>query len=120
MKDDCKDEDYVDLLDSGLLVPHYLIHCYLYYEEGTSLISDKQFDELAQRLWQEWDCVDHVHKDLIDPEALTSGGSYLSGKYPIRVKNSALSLVDTPAGKDLPPLYRPKSKRRRTKKTLIR
>lgn len=94
--DDMLDPDYVDLLPRGLLVPHYLIHCFLYYEENESLISDHQFDMLARRLWDEWDEVEHVHAYLIDPDALKSGGSYLSGTYPLRVKSSAASLLGRP------------------------
>lgn len=87
------DQDYVDLLPSSLLVPHYLMHSYLYYEEAAQVISDHSYDALAQRLLTEWDDVDHYHKELIDPEALKSGGSYLSGTYPRRVKEAALLLT---------------------------
>lgn len=93
---DMLDSDYVDLLPRDLLVPHYLIHCYLYYEQAESIISDHQFDMLARRLWEEWDEVEHVHAHLIDPNALLSGGSYLKGRYPLRVKSSAARLLGRP------------------------
>lgn len=85
-------EDYVELLPSSLLIPHYLIHCYLYYEEAAQVINDHQFDELAQRLVEEWDSLNHRHKELLDHGALKSGGSYLSGTYPRIVKETALQL----------------------------
>ncbi len=84
-----REEDYVDLLPSGLLVPHYLIHCYLYYEAAESVISDSQFDELARRLNAEWDSTEHPHKKLLDRSALTSGGSYLRKFYPRRTIQAA-------------------------------
>ncbi len=86
-----QDEDYLDLLTPELLVPHYLIHCYLYYEENAPLIPDRVFDALARLLDEEWDVVRHRHKKLIDRSALSSGGHYI--KYPTIVKQSARSLL---------------------------
>lgn len=90
---DWTDDDYVDLLPTGLLVPHYLIHCYLYYEAGASVISDSQFDGLARRLDLEWEDVKHRHKRLIDRAALGSGGAYLTRKLPCYVTASAESVL---------------------------
>jgi len=89
---DWQDEDYADLLPVGLLVPHYLIHCYLYYELGVSLVPDQSFDLLAQRLHGEWDAAKHRHQKLIDRSALSSGGSYLSRKLPLCVVSCAEGL----------------------------
>lgn len=88
--DDLLDPAYVDLLEPGLLVPHYLIHCHLYYGCSVSIISDEAFDELARRLDEEWDEVEHPHKKLIEREALGASGYYL--KLPRMVKASAWSL----------------------------
>lgn len=88
-----KDPDYVDLLESYLLIPHYLIHCFAYYEGCVSIIEDHQFDHLAKRLNAEWNKVEHPHKHLIDREALSSGGSYLYGKYPLIVINTAKDIL---------------------------
>lgn len=90
---DLQDSDYLDLLESGLLVPHYLIMCFSYYEADVSLVPDHTFDELAQRLDREWDKVSHPNKKLIDRAALKSGGSYLRGRYPMRVKATARMLI---------------------------
>lgn len=94
--EDFRDSDYVDLLPRGLLVPHYLIHAWLYYEAAESIITDRQFDELARRLYDEWGDVEHHHVHLIDPNALLSGGSYLRGKYPLRVQQAAAQLIGRP------------------------
>ncbi len=85
-----QDEDYLEYLSTDLLVPHYMIHCYLYYELGSAIISDHVFDALAKRLYNEWENARHHHRELIDKEALLSGGNYL--KYPLRVQKSAESL----------------------------
>lgn len=90
---DWADEEYADLLPAGLLVPHYLIHCYLYYEAGASLIPDQQFDLLARRLNLEWDEAKHRHRRLIDRSALGSGGSYLTRKLPRCVVSCAEGLL---------------------------
>ena len=92
-RDDLTDPDFVDLLPSGLLVPHYLIACYLYYEAASPILGDRQFDELAARLDREWAIVSHPNKRLIDRSALKSGGSYLRGKYPRRVRSAAAQLA---------------------------
>lgn len=89
---DWTDDDYADLLSAELLVPHYLIHCYLYYECGVSLISDHAFDMLAHRLQAEWGYAKHRHRRLIDRSALASGGSYLTRKLPTCVISAAESL----------------------------
>jgi hypothetical protein len=90
---DLNDDDYADLLPAGLLVPHYLIHCYLYYVCGTSLISDRAFDFLAKRLQAEWDLAEHPNRRLIDRAALSSGGHYLTKKLPLRVQSCAEALL---------------------------
>lgn len=90
------DIDDIDLLPASLLVPHYLIACLAYYEEAESLMSDAAFDLLARRLGAEWGRADHIHRHLIDRSALSSGGSYLRGKYPLRVKLAASRLLGRP------------------------
>ena len=87
------DSDYADLLDTDLLVPHYLIACWAYYEAATPTIDDHQFDLLARRLDAEWEEANHPHRRLIDRSALRSGGSYLSKKYPLRVIGAAKGLI---------------------------
>jgi NAD-dependent DNA ligase len=90
--EDFQDSDYLDLLPTGLLVPHYLIHCYLYYEASESVISDTVFDRLARRLYDEWeDAKGHPHAHLIDPNALRSGGNYI--KHVRRTKQAAAHLL---------------------------
>lgn len=93
---DLEDPDFLDLLPSGLLPPWYLIFAFAYYEAETSLVPDHVFDQLARRLDQEWDSVQHMHKRLIDRAALKSGGSYLRGRYPMRVKQAAALLLGRP------------------------
>lgn len=94
---DFADEDYVDLLASELLVPHYLLHCCAYYDYSSNLITDRQFDTLARRLYDEWDLVKHRHKRLIDRDALLSGGSYI--KLPLIVRCSAARLLGVATGR---------------------
>lgn len=88
-----RDEDFIELLPRGLLVPWYLLSCFLYYEVCRPVLSDYQFDMLARRLWDEWDEVEHFHAHLIDPNALLSGGSYLAGSYPLRTRQAAMQLL---------------------------
>ena len=96
---DFLDSDYADLLDTELLVPHYLILCFCYYEGLMPIVDDHQFDLLARRLDAEWDQADHPHRHLIDRSALRSGGSYLTGKYPLKVIGAARHILQELAKK---------------------
>ena len=50
----------------NMLVPYYLMSCYLYYECDKNVLSDTQFDTLCKRLLDNWDSINHIHKHLID------------------------------------------------------
>jgi hypothetical protein len=76
-----------DRLPLDLLVPHYLIHSYLYYEMAHSLISDYDYDRLAISIYDNWDRITHVHKHMIDNESLKTSGFAI--KYPLMVQGAA-------------------------------
>lgn len=73
-----------------MLVPHFLIHSYLYYVEDNPIVSDACFDEIVQGLRANWKSLKHRHKALIDPSILKSG-FYL--KYPGIVIGAACALL---------------------------
>ncbi len=79
-------------VDLDVLIPRYLVHAYLYYRQGTTLISDQCFDSIARRLHQEWDNVTHPHKELIEHDALLSGANYI--QFPRRIEQAAHYLLD--------------------------
>jgi hypothetical protein len=70
----------------NLLVPHFLIHSYLYYVADAPIIEDATFDVLVKRLGEEWEAVEHPHKHLIDRDLLKTG-FYL--EYPGIVRGAA-------------------------------
>lgn len=84
---DIRHMEQVETIPAGLLVPHYLIHCYLYYRLDHSVISDNAFDRLANRLFNEWENASHVHRDCIQREQLRTSGFDL--RYPARVAGCA-------------------------------
>lgn len=73
----------------NLLIPHFLIHSWLYYVADQPIISDSTFDWIVSELDARWDTVDHPHKGLIDRGVLKSG-FYL--EYPTIVEHSAGAL----------------------------
>lgn len=77
----------VSEVPAWLLVPHYLLHSALYYRLDTNILTDHEYDQLARRLYDEWDTVEHRHKYLIHREALKSGGSYI--QFPLMVMGCA-------------------------------
>jgi len=68
----------ISALPAELLIPHYLIHSYLYYRLDVNLLEDSEYDQLARRIFNEWDNLTHRHKFLIHKDALLSGGSYIT------------------------------------------
>lgn len=75
----------------NMMVPWYLILSYLYYAHDVSLVPDSMYDDLCAKL-ERW--FDHMHKDLIERDALRAGtGFYLVNKLPHRVMFASISLA---------------------------
>jgi hypothetical protein len=74
-------------LPLDLLIPNYLIHSYLYYEMAHSVITDYEYDKLAESIYDNWDRLDHPHKHVIDKESLKTSGFAI--KYPLMVQGAA-------------------------------
>lgn len=86
------DAEVLEMVRSNpnLLVPHFIIHSYLYYVVGTPVINDSTFDAIVLGLEQNWDRITHRHKDRIDRSMLKTG-YYL--QYPEIAKGAALELM---------------------------
>ena len=80
----------IDNMVANMLVPYYLMSCYLYYEKNVQVLSDQEFDTVCKRLLDEWDSVQHFHKHLITKQDLVAGTGYAL-KYNNRIKNGALA-----------------------------
>ena len=85
----------------NLIVPWFLMASFLYYHRPESFFSDGYYDELAKELLDNWDNIEHSHKNLIPFEDLGAGSLYrLSPEdYPSMCKGAALYLVETMKGK---------------------
>jgi len=70
-------------------IAKYLMCSYAYYVEDKPLISDSEFDELGKWLLENYDNVEHMHKDLVTKGDLEAG-TFL-GKYPSMVKGAVRS-----------------------------
>jgi hypothetical protein len=95
-------DDYVKKMidNNNMLVPWFLITSYLYYEHNLNIISDALYDDIAKQLQLYWPFIDHIHKNLIDYDALEAGtGYYLA--YPPLVRGSAISLANEHLGTNL-------------------
>lgn len=80
--------------EANMLLVDYLVHSYIYYELSTSLIPDREFDELAHRLYAARDNVTHEHKSLVNWDLLSSCTSGFYLKYPDIVRSTAVALVE--------------------------
>ena len=67
-------------------IAKYLMCAYAYYVEDKPLISDTEFDELAQNILLHYDAIDRPHKHLVTKGDLEAG-TYL-GVYPEMVKGA--------------------------------
>lgn len=74
-----------------MLVPHYLMACFLYYVEDAPLLSDALFDDMSKELLARWDGIEHFHKHLISVDDLRAGTGYAI-QYPARVRGAARAL----------------------------
>ena len=77
----------------NMMIPYYLMASYAYYQESDPIFTDTYFDQLAKRMLNNWDTLEHMHKYLITKSDLIAG-SYL-GKYPSMVKGGLGSLIST-------------------------
>lgn len=82
----------VETLPINRLVPFYLMSSYLYYKEDRQALTDEDFDQLAKRLLDNWDSVEHMHKHLISKEDLQAGTGYAI-KYSQRIINAAKNWI---------------------------
>lgn len=76
------DSECMQLIDSNinLMIPWYLMAAYAYYKEDDPIISDLMFDNLAKKIYNNWEDIEHTHKYLIKKDDLLAG-TYL-GEYP--------------------------------------
>ncbi len=80
---------------AGLLLQHYLVHCYCYYVLNRTLLTDGEFDDLAHQLRDRWDEIgEHQHKHLVSIDSLRESTSgYYIKDWPGLVKGCAEMLV---------------------------
>lgn len=74
------------------LVSWFMIGSYAYYHLDTNVMSDYDFDYLVQRLKDEWNNIDHPHKELIAPTNLDSGSGY-DVDFPLIVKGATVDYL---------------------------
>ena len=64
---------------------------YAYYTRYTSLIEDTEYDQIAKRLYDEWDDFEHQHKYLVDKGDLKAGTLYKlkQDDYPMMIRQAS-------------------------------
>ena len=75
------------------LVTDWLIHSYLYYVLGQSVITDGEFDYIAEQIKKNWSKIEHRHKYLLDKDFLKSAYYLPKSKYPEIIKSCAQSIL---------------------------
>ena len=77
----------MDIIESkpNMLIPWYIMASYAYYVQDDPILSDGVFDRLINRLTDQYDNLEHQHKDFVKKDALKAG-TYL-GDYPTRTED---------------------------------
>lgn len=79
----------------NMLVPFYLMASYAYYVLDRPILDDGDYDQLCQRLDDQWDEIEHRDKAWIARDDLAAG-TRLSTLYPSMAKGAASSLAGVP------------------------
>jgi hypothetical protein len=106
MEEQTLDNECLDVIDTNpnMMVPWYLMASYAYYEEDAPILSDSMFDKLAKKLIDNWDTIEHQHKERLNLDMLYAG-TYI-GEYPSRVEGGLQQLREVYYGKDRARAYR--------------
>ena len=79
---------------SGNPVENYLLHSYIYYELFDSKITDAEFDALCAWMLENYDTLEHEHKDLVTKDALKAGtGHHLVRKFPEDIQEMGQKMI---------------------------
>lgn len=105
------DHECLDLIDRNpnMMIPWYLMASYAYYEQDSPVLSDSMFDRLSKKLLDNWETIDHYHKDCLNKEMLIAGT--FIGKYPSRVEGGLESLRGIYYGENVARSYRRSTRR---------
>ncbi len=75
--------------NKNMAVPLYLMMAFAYYKQDNPFTSDSCFDETAKFILDNWDEIEHRHKDFLSKDSLKAG-TYL-GAYPSIVEGAVES-----------------------------
>lgn len=75
-----------------LTVPWYIMASYAYYEEDDPILTDSFFDRLAKKILNNWDEIDHRHKEYLNKDMLEAGSYF--GEYPPMVSGAVSHIRD--------------------------
>ena len=82
----------IEAMTPNQLVSWFLIGSYAYYELGRPVMADQTFNNLSERLKQQYDKADHPHRHLITESHLNATTGY-DIVYPGIVKYSTMNYI---------------------------
>lgn len=77
-------------------IPYYLMASYGYYIEDSPFLTDHCYDKLARYIHDNWDSIQHPHKQHLTQSDLRAG-TFL-GEYPTIVKGAVADIRSRYAG----------------------
>ena len=88
-----KTTEEISNMHPDALVSWFMIGSYAYYVLNKNVMSDYDFDFLVKRLKDEWDNINHPHKELIKPTNLSSGSGY-DIDFPLIVRGATADFLN--------------------------
>jgi len=92
-------QSYRDLQDVGVnkLVPFYIMSSYLYYKLDVSIFNDHEFNDICQRLKQEYTNITHPHKEYVKLHNLEASTGF-NIKFTKLMKHASIMWYETVTG----------------------
>lgn len=67
----------------------FMISSFLYYNLNRSIITDAEYDRLAQEILAGYNTLSHIHKHLVTIDMLEAGTAYNIREYPRMIQHAA-------------------------------
>ena len=74
------------------LISWFMIASYAYYHLDSSVMSDYDFDYLVKRIIDNWEDINHPHKNLIEKSNLDAGSGY-DINFPLMVRGATVDYL---------------------------
>lgn len=72
----------------------FIVSSFLYYQMNRSIITDSEYDRLAQEILAGYNDLSHIHKHLVTIDMLEAGTAFSIREYPRMITHAAYHALD--------------------------